>query len=326
MRSPVSTGAATDSVTDVRGVRVGHANDPHRTTGTTVLRFDQACPTVVQVLGGASATYDIGSLALDATFGRRWAIFFSGGSLFGLDAGRGVRTALLDSGAGHRVFRNPRRIAPVSGATLFDLPRSEASLPDYAELGAEACRRARRDERAMGAVGAGTGATVGKYRGRELASPGGIGSASRSVAGLGRIAALVAVNAVGAIRDPRSGRWVAGARGPKGRILPPDPSHWGRVAAASGTTGTTLVAVVTDQPFTRGELFRLATLASAGLAVSVVPAFSATDGDVLFAATTGESGRRAPERYPGAAVDRLGLAAAEVVATSVVRAIVAARA
>src|SRR5215831_11825796 len=122
----------------VSGVRIGHATAPGGRTGVTVARFDVAAPTVVRIDGGASATYDTGSLALDATFGRRWAIFLAGGSLFGLDAARGVRDAVLAGGGGHTVFAHARRVAPVSGAALFDLPRDERPLPDYVRLGAAA--------------------------------------------------------------------------------------------------------------------------------------------------------------------------------------------
>src|SRR5271170_1602693 len=97
----------------VGGVRVGHAEDPSGTTGVTVALFDAATPAVVDVRGGASATYDLASLTLDSTFGRRWAIFFTGGSLFGLDAAIGIRARILETGGGQAGFLNPHRIAPV---------------------------------------------------------------------------------------------------------------------------------------------------------------------------------------------------------------------
>jgi len=145
---------------------VGHATNPEASTGVTAVLFDTAVPTVVEVRGGASATYDIASLSLDSTFGRRWALFFAGGSLFGLDAARGVRLRVLEQGGGHRAFSNPNLVAPVSGAALFDLPREKGPIPDYLPLGYEAAVRANRSEFAIGRVGAGAGATVGKYLGR----------------------------------------------------------------------------------------------------------------------------------------------------------------
>src|SRR5208282_1638653 len=97
-------------VASVAGVSVGQAETPDGRSGVTVVRFDSAVPTVVDVRGGASATYDTASLSLDSTFGRRWAVFFSGGSLFGLDAARGIRTRILETRGGHSAFRNPNRV------------------------------------------------------------------------------------------------------------------------------------------------------------------------------------------------------------------------
>ena len=157
----VRTGELT--VTRVRGVRVGHAESEESPTGVTALVFDRPSPTVVDVRGGASCTYDTASLSLDATFGRRWAIFFSGGSVFGLDAGRGSCTRVLEAGGGHTVFGNPTRVAPISGATLFDLPGADGPIPDYAPIGYAAAANASRGVVPMGQVGAGAGAWVGKY-------------------------------------------------------------------------------------------------------------------------------------------------------------------
>src|SRR5580658_1378132 len=164
---------------DVGGVQIGHAEAGGGSTGVSVALFDGGAPAVVDVRGGASATYDLASLSLDATFGRRWAIFFSGGSLFGLDAAAGIRDQILQSGGGRSVFSNPHRIAPVSGAALFDLPGGKTPIPDYRALGREAARTARSDSVEIGKVGAGAGALVGKYRGRPAAMPGGLGWASR---------------------------------------------------------------------------------------------------------------------------------------------------
>src|SRR5258708_3213239 len=196
----------------VDGVRVGHATAPGGRTGVTVARFDVAAPTVVRIAGGASATYDTGSLALDATFGRRWAIFLAGGSLFGLDAARGVRDTVLSAGGGHTVFGHDRRVAPVSGAALFDLPRDDRALPDYVRLGAAATGAAASSAVPLGAVGAGAGATVGKYLGRGHASAGGVGYATRPVNGRATVGALVAGNAGGGDLGPSTRRGPARAR------------------------------------------------------------------------------------------------------------------
>ncbi len=201
----------------VAGVRIGHAESEDGSSGVTAILFDRATPVVVDVRGGASATYDTASLSLDATFGRRWGLFLAGGSVHGLDAAAGVREFLLGSGGGTQVFRNPHRIVSLSGAALFDLPATVGTLPDYRALGYAAARSADRGTVSTGRVGAGAGASVGKYLGRASAMHGGLGWSSRPI-GRGRVGALVAINSAGAVRDPARGTWIAGARRGRGRI------------------------------------------------------------------------------------------------------------
>ena len=292
----------------VGGFAVGHAESPEAASGVTAVLFEQAAPTVVEVRGGASATYDTASLSLDSTFGRRWAIFFAGGSLFGLDAARGVRVRVLEQGGGHRAFRNPNPVAPVSGAALFDLPPKSGPIPDYLPLGYEAARRANRDPVPVGRVGAGAGATVGKYLGRARAMHGGVGAAATRLGPLGCLGVLLVVNAVGAVRDPLTGRWAAGARSSEGHVVPPTA----RTSRRDSTTGTTLGLVVTDLGLDRASLARVVAMTHAGLASAVTPFHSATDGDVLFGASTGIARGTPREHRPGELADRLGMVAGEL--------------
>ncbi|MGI0128679.1 MAG: P1 family peptidase [Thermoplasmata archaeon] len=308
------------TLTLVPGVRVGQVETPERTSGVSVVLFDPPAATVVDVRGGASATYDTASLSLDSTFGRRWAVFFSGGSLYGLDAVRGIRTRILETGGGHRAFQNPTPVVPISGAALFDLPQDRTELPDYLPLGYEAARTANRAPVRIGRVGAGAGATVGKYRGRGLAMHGGVGSCATRERGTGTVGVLVAVNAVGAVRDPTTGTWVAGARGRTGGVIPPGASRPG----GDRTMGTTLGLVVTDLRVDRPTLARVASIVHAGLSSAIRPFHSSTDGDVLFAASTGARTAPAPESRPGEWADRLGMRAAELAVESVLRAVRAA--
>ncbi len=289
----------------VAGARLGHATTAEGTTGVTAVVFDRATPTVVDVRGGASATYDLASLGLSATFGRRWAIFFAGGSVFGLDAAAGIRERIREEGGGHAVFEQPRRIAPVSGAALFDLPPGDGPVPEYRPLGYAAARAARPGPVATGRVGAGAGATVGKYRGRDRAMHGGIGWATGRLGG-GRVGVLVALNASGAIRDPATGRWVAGARDLRGRIVAPGPAR----TDAGSEPNTTLALLATDLAVDRPTLYRAVAIAHAALGAAIVPFHASVDGDLMFGAATGTA--PAPlERRPGATADALGLAAAE---------------
>jgi L-aminopeptidase/D-esterase-like protein len=257
-------------------VRLGHATTPDRRTGVSVLLFGRPSPTVVDVRGGASGTYDTASLSLDATFGRRWAIFLSGGSLFGLDAGAGVRTEVLRAGGGQAVFGRANRVAPVSGAILYDLPVERAEPPDYRTLGARAARSAVPIAEDAACGGAAAGARIGKYHGRAHSQPGAYGVSIRHRPKFGTVAVIAALNSVGAVRDPSTGRWIAGARDPEGRIVPPPGEE------PDPGPGTTLVAAVTDVPAPRPVLQRAATFAHDAVARAVVPAHTATDGDVVF--------------------------------------------
>lgn len=297
------------------GLTIGHATSLDGSTGVTALLFGRAAPTVLDVRGGATATYDTTSLSLESTFGRRWAVFFAGGSVFGLDAAAGIREEVLRSGGGHPAFGNPHRVAPVSGAALYDLPRAEGGLPDYRKLGTDAGRAARAGAPRCGRLGAGAGATVGKYRGREHSSHGGVGWAEAAIPGRGALGVLAVVNSVGAVRDPETGTWRAGARGPDGTIEPPASAAVDEAPSDPGG-GTTLLSIITDAPLERRALQRVAILAQTGLARCVVPANTATDGDVLFVTALSE-GTALPERYPGETADTFGIAAAELVVRAV---------
>ncbi len=308
------------TLTRVPGVRAGHAHDALGRSGVTVLRFAQPTPTAVDVRGGASATYDTASLGLEATYGRRWGLFFAGGSIFGLDAARGLRECILEDGEGHPAFERGRRIAPVSGAALFDLPPDGTALPDYAVLGHAAARAASERPLASGRVGAGAGATVAKYRGRSSARPGGIGSVAASTED-GMVGVVAVANSVGAIRDPFRGRWIAAARDRNGRLLLPDARVPPPARRSSPGPGTNLVAVVTDASIDRPGLFRVAVLAHTGLSRAVVPVHTATDGDVVFASSTGSPAGPRRTEAPGALADRIGGLAARLVAEALLRAV-----
>lgn len=305
----------------IPGIAVGHAATPDGTSGVTVVRFDDAFPTVIDVRGGASATFDTASLSLDATFGRRWAIFFAGGSLYGLDAARGVRTRIAETGGGHRTFRNPNVVVPISGAALFDLPVIEGPIPDYLPLGYEAARRAEPGIVSTGPAGAGAGATVGKYFGRNRAMRGGVGTAAVREPRLGSLGVIVVVNSVGAIRDPSSGAWIAGARGRGGRIAPPGPGLAPRHRAGA----TTLGLVVTELAIGRPALQRVAAMVHSGLARAIVPFHSTTDGDVIFAVSTERVRPRLRESRPGEWADQIGVRAAHLAVDAVLGAVMPAR-
>src|SRR5688500_16511050 len=202
------------SITDVRGLKVGHHTDTRRPTGCTVVLCESGVACGVDVRGAAPGTRETDLLAPGNLVDKVHAVLLAGGSAFGLDAAGGVMRWLDEHGHGFAV--GPARVPIVPAAVLFDLWLGDARVRPDAASGFAACEAASAQPPAQGNAGAGAGATVGKMFGIAHAMKGGIGSASLAVNGV-RIAALVAVNAAGDVIDPTSARVVAGSRQPDGR-------------------------------------------------------------------------------------------------------------
>jgi L-aminopeptidase/D-esterase-like protein len=247
----------------------------------------------VDVRGGAPGTRETELLAPDATVQQVHAVLLAGGSAFGLDAAGGVMRWLESRGVGFKLGAACVPIVPA--AVLFDLWQGNAAVRPDAASGHAACEAATTGPVAQGRVGAGAGATVGKLLGFEHASPGGIGSASVCAQGI-TVGALIAVNAVGDVIDPQSGRIVAGARTTDGRFADSQAALLDGKAglalrqAASKAGGATVIGVVaTDVALTKAQAKRLAMMAHDGLARVIKPAHTPADGDTLFALSTGTS-------------------------------------
>ena len=215
----------------------------------------------------------------------------------------------------------------VPAAILFDLSIGDSSIRPDAAAGYAACAAASREIPVEGNVGAGAGAMIGKLFGIDRAMRGGLGTASISVGGI-TVAALVAVNAMGDVVDPSDGRIVAGARAAGGRL----PRHHGGVSSrrvagsprrrgngASPASATTLAIVATDAVVTKPEATKMAQMAHDGLARTIRPIHTMSDGDIVFALGTGASGQQAHTTL-------LGALAADVLAEAVLRAVRAATA
>ncbi len=304
------------TLTRVPGVRVGCAEDPEGSTGVTAVLFDRLSPTVVDVRGPASGTFDTSSLALEATFGRRDALFLSGGSVYGLDAARGLRSYLLSTGRGEPAFGSGLPIPRISGAVLYDLPSRRHAIPDYLPLGYAAAESASSAPVPPGRRGAGRGARVGKYAGRAASVPGGQGSTATALGGGHWLGLVLVLNSVGAVRDSATGRWLLGPADRRGHFLPPTPGPGRRGTARAA--GTTLAIVVTDLPVDRRTLWVLAEHAHDGIARNIVPAHTATEGDTVFATSVASpAARPAQERRPGEIADRLSLVVEELVLRAV---------
>ncbi len=307
------------AITDVAGIEVGHYTDTRRPTGCSVVIARAGAVAGVDVRGAAPGTRETDLLAPGNLVNEVHAIVLAGGSAFGLDAATGAVRWLEEQGVGLDV--GVARVPLVPAAVLFDLPVGDARVRPDAAAGYAACRAASRTPPAEGNVGAGAGAVVGKMFGMEHAMKGGIGSASVRVGSV-TVGALVACNAVGDVVDPDTGRPLAGARTHDGRAL-----RDARRALLAGEaphpllagSNTTIGVIATDARLTKEQVRRLATVGHDGLARSINPVHTMSDGDTLFALATG-----CAEQHPGMMV--LATMAAEAVARATVRAILAARA
>jgi len=317
------------SITDIAGLTVGHATESARPTGCSVVLCQAGATCGVDVRGAAPGTRETDLLRPDNLVEQVHAVLLAGGSAFGLDAAAGVMRWLEERGCGYAVgpvvgageAAVPVRVPIVPAAVLFDLWLGDPRIRPGADSGYAACVAACSTAPEQGSVGAGAGATVGKLFGIEHAMKGGIGTASLRV-GTVTVAALVAVNALGDVVDPRSGRIVAGARSADGSTLRDSVATLlrgelpGRALAGMATT---IGVVATDAVLSKAQANKLATMAHDGLAHSIRPVHTMSDGDTLFALATGTSGR------PGE-MTVLGTMAAEVTARAVLNAVRAATA
>jgi L-aminopeptidase/D-esterase-like protein len=305
-------------LTDIAGVRVGHAHDAALASGVTAVIFDAPAVAAIDVRGGGPGIRDGAVLDLANTVERIDAIALSGGSAFGLETGGGVQAWLAERGRGFVVRGAVIPIVP--GAIVFDLlnggNKNWGRFPPYRDLGYAAAEAAG-PTFALGSTGAGMGATTANFKG-------GLGSASSVTAGGVRVAALAVVNAVGAV-TVGDGPWFWAAPfevGDEfgGRGLP--PSFTGDMqamrlkggAAATAVENTTLAVVVTDAALTRPQAKRLAMIAQTGFARAIYPVHAPLDGDVVFAAATG-----AKPIDPLVGLTELGMMAANTVARAIAR-------
>jgi L-aminopeptidase/D-esterase-like protein len=301
----------------IPGLRVGHATDATGLTGCTAILSDAPAVGGCEIRGWAAGVHGLEFLDPRHLVPTLDGVVLAGGSAFGLEAVWGVMQYLEERAVG---FRTSQTVVPhVAGAILYDLgvgdPRAR---PDRA-MGYRAAAAARTGPVEEGNVGAGTGATVGKLGGIARATKGGLGCAVAEVDGV-HVGALMAVNAVGDVRDPATGRLVAGARDTaEGRRLIDTAAALaaGVPAPTFGPTNTTIGVVATTAALDKAQAAHLARLAMDGFARALSPPHLATDGDTLFCLSVG--------RQP-AQVEVLGPALADMVARAIVRGVRAATA
>jgi L-aminopeptidase/D-esterase-like protein len=306
-------------LTDIPGVRVGHADDAALASGVTAILFDRPAVASMDVRGGGPGTRESALLDPVNTVEGIDGIALAGGSAFGLEAGGGVQAWLAEQGRGFRIRDAVIPIVP--GAICFDLlnggDKGWGRYPPYRELGYAAAAAAAGERFALGSVGAGLGATTATFKG-------GLGSAAAITPSGVRVAALAVVNAIGSV-TVGDGPWfwaapfeVDGEFG--GRGLPagftPDMLAL-RIkggAAATAIENTTLAVVVTDAILSKTQAKRLAIMAQTGFARAIYPVHAPLDGDIVFAAATGEK-----PIDPLAGLTELGMLAGNVVARAIAR-------
>jgi D-aminopeptidase len=302
-------------LTDIAGIRVGHADDARLASGVTAVVFDPPAIVSVDVRGGGPGTRETDLLDPSRPADRIDAIALSGGSAFGLDAASGLQAYLRSIGRGYEV--GTARVPLVPGAILFDLlnggDKEWGRYPPYRELGFAAAQAAGA-EFALGSVGAGLGATTVNLKG-------GIGSASAVIDGGFTVAALAAVNAAGsAVVGDGPWFWAApfeqngefGGGGFPATVLPA-----ALLPRTKGATrmNTTLVVVATDAALTKPQARHLAVMAQDGLARAIHPVHTPFEGDIVFAASTGQR----PLGNPRFDLTAIGSAAAQVAARAIAR-------
>ena len=307
-------------ITDVPGIKVGHAEDLRLGSGATAIIFDQPAAASIDVRGGGPGTRETALLDPAQTVEGIDAITLAGGSAFGLDAASGVQAWLKEQGRGFAV--RTARVPIVPAAILFDLlsggDKDWGRYPPYRELGYAAAAAASPDF-PLGSVGAGTGATTVNCKG-------GIGSASAVTAEGHVVAALAAVNAVGSVTIG-DGPWFwaapferAGEFGGLGWPTSFSEQAFKPVTKGSANQSTTLVVVATDAILSKTQAKRLAVMAQSGLSRAIYPVHTPLDGDVVFAASTA----RKPLTDPLIGLAELGTIAANVVARAIARGVFAA--
>ena len=297
-------------IMEIGGFKVGHAQNAEAATGCTALLFDEMSPVGADVRGGGPASRETQVISPLAHAEAINAILLSGGSAFGLDAAGGVMKYLSERGIGFET--GFAKVPLVSQSCLFDLGVGRADVRPDAEMAYAACENASHDAPEEGNVGAGTGCSVGKYRGMERAMKAGFGTYAVE-AGPFRVGALAAVNALGDIYE--DGKQIAGLlNAEKTELSNTLQELFADAEATSQLTNanTTLGIIVTNAKMTKTQLTKVAGMAHNGYARAIRPVHTMADGDTIYAASTGS--------VPGDA-NLIGAMAAYVMERAIARAV-----
>jgi L-aminopeptidase/D-esterase-like protein len=300
-------------LTSIPGLRVGHASDTSGCTGCSVVLCPEGTVGGVDIRGSAAGTREMDALSPLHLVPHVHGVLLAGGSAFGLDAAAGVMQYLEERGIGFDV--QVTRVPIVPTAILFDLRLGDARARPDARMAYAACRDATDGPIQEGCVGVGTGATVGKLFGIGQAMKAGLGTAGLDLPGGLHVAALVVANAFGDVRDPSTGKLLAGARDARASHRLVDTAaamRRGVVRTGYTAESTTLAVVATNARLTKAQATKAAQMAQQGLVRTIVPVHTTLDGDLVISLATCEV---------EADLNAVGLAAADVVAEAVLRAV-----
>ncbi|MDL2224636.1 P1 family peptidase [Eubacteriales bacterium OttesenSCG-928-M02] len=299
------------SITDVKGIMVGHDTDKEAMTGCTAILAKEGAVGGVDVRGGSPGTRETDAFSDRGRVPLIHSVLLTGGSAFGLAAAQGVMDYLEEEGIGFDT--GVAKVPLVGAAVIFDLACGRADVRPTAQNGYFAAQNATENNRDMGIIGAGTGAMVGKMLGPGYLQKGGLGTASIKV-GKATVGAMVAVNAVGNIHNHHTGEIIAGVYDKQKK------RHLGleEVTAFYAEKGqnTTICCIATDAVLDKQQTHRLAMLAHDGFAMAIRPVHTQADGDTAFAMVTGKVVEN---------VDMVLAVAAEVTARAIVNGVLAAQ-
>lgn len=283
-----------DSITEIKGIKVGHASDFTGITGCTVVLCEDGAVAGVDQSGGGPGTREIALLNPVNHVEKVHAVLLAGGSAFGLDAATGVMKYLEENQIGYQT--GVARVPIVPAAILFDLNIGDPKSRPTPELGYSACKNATATKPKQGSIGAGTGATVGKILGMSRATKSGIGTSSINLGGGLKVGAIVAVNAIGDVIDPDQAKIIAGVRATENNTTEPVFSDTLKIMRSLGgkmlfdraeKANTVIGVVATNAKFSKAYTTKLAQMAQNGLVRTIRPANTMHDGDTMFALSTG---------------------------------------
>jgi len=301
-----------NNILDVKGLKVGQIEDVDALTGCTVVICEEGATCGVDVRGSAPGTRETDLLDPINSVQKVHAVVLSGGSAFGLESTCGVSKYLEEKNIGFDV--GVCKVPIVTGAVLFDLGVGDYKVRPDKEMGYKACLNASETELKQGNYGAGCGATVGKIKGLNYVTKGGIGSCSIKLDNGIVVSALIAVNAFGDIYE--DGKVIAGVlNDDKTKLLNTyEIMKSGFVKGGFKIDNTTIGIVATNAKLTKAQCKKISQMAHDGYAKSIFPIHTPHDGDAIFTMSTGKI-------QVDSDITLLGSLAAEVVEKSIINAI-----